>query len=136
MQLQNQERTIKDQVEERRTHSKLQEKAIQRLETESVQKDREIEKLMRKAHLYETRYELLKTKMADITTNMTAQVAYTIDDLREELQQARSCMEQMASEHQQSMEAFKRIFNKINRKMAESLDEVTQEKISFEDQVD
>jgi len=27
---------------------------------------------MRKAHLYETRYELLKTKMADITTNMTA----------------------------------------------------------------
>ena len=34
------------------------------------------------------------------------------------------------------MEDAKRIFVKVNRKMAESLDEVTQERDSFEDQVD
>jgi len=42
-------------------------------------------------------------------------------------------MEQMAGEHQQSMEDFKHIFAKINRKMGESLDEVTQERDNFED---
>lgn len=34
------------------------------------------------------------------------------------------------------MENVKRIFAKVNRKMAESLDEVTQERDSYEDQVD
>lgn len=34
------------------------------------------------------------------------------------------------------MEDVKRIFAKVNRKLAEQLDEVTQERDSFEDQVD
>jgi len=34
-------------------------------------------------------------------------------------------MSQMAEEHQHSMEDVKRIFAKVSRKMAESLDEVT-----------
>lgn len=56
---------------------------------------------------------------------MTAQVAYTIDEVREELVQARSGMQQMAEEHQISMEDVKRIFSKVSRKMGENLDEVT-----------
>ena len=34
------------------------------------------------------------------------------------------------------MDDVKRIFTKVNRKMAENLDEVTQERDNFEDQVD
>ena len=45
-------------------------------------------------------------------------------------------MAQMAEEHQTSMEDVKRIFTKVNRKMAENLDEVTQERDNYEDQVD
>ena len=45
-------------------------------------------------------------------------------------------MAQMAEEHQNSMEDVKRIFTKVNRKMAENLDEVTQERDNYEDQVD
>ncbi len=73
----------------------------------------------------ETRYEVLKTRMRDITSNMTAQVAYTIDDLREELAQTRSGMASMAAEQSASMGDAKRIFAKVSRKMAESLDEIT-----------
>jgi len=40
---------------------------------------------MDQAHTLETRYELFKAKMQDVTSNMTSQVAYTIDELREEL---------------------------------------------------
>ena len=67
---------------------------------------------------------------------MTSQVAYTIDELREELAQSRTGIAQMADEHQNSMDDVKRIFTKVNRKMAENLDEVTQERDNFEDQVD
>ena len=81
----------------------------------------------------ETKYEILKAKMQDITTNMTAQVAYTIDDLRDQLARARSEITQMTTEHESSMSDVKRIFSKINRKMAESLDEMTQERDTFED---
>ena len=87
-------------------------------------------------HTLETKYELLKVKMQDVTTNMAAQVAYTIDELREQLAQTRHMMSQMAEEHQHSMDDAKRIFAKVSRKMAESLDEVTQERDNFEDQVD
>ena len=45
-------------------------------------------------------------------------------------------MVQTTEEHQAAMENVKRIFAKVNRKMAESLDEVTQERDSYEDQVD
>ena len=74
--------------------------------------------------------------MQDITSNMTSQVAYTIDELREELAQSRAGMAQMAEEYQNSMDDVKRIFTKVSRKMAENLDEVTQERDNFEDQVD
>ena len=88
---------------------------------------------MQKAHSLETRYKLLKVKMQDITSNMTSQVAYTIDELREELAQSRAGMSQMAEEYQNSIDDFKRIFTKVNRKMAENLDEVTQERDNYED---
>ena len=42
-------------------------------------------------------------------------------------------MEQMADEHQNSMEDAKRIFAKVSRKLAENLDEMTQERDNFED---
>ena len=101
-----------------------------------MDKDRDLEKSKRVYHALMTRYEVLKVKMHDVTTNMTHQVAYAIDDLREELAQARAGMQRMAEEHQNSMDDAKRIFAKVSRKMAENLDEVTQERDNFEDQVD
>lgn len=121
----DQARTIRNLQAENGTENILKEKIIKRLESEAIQKDREVERLMHKAHTLETRHELLKAKMQDITSNMTSQVAYTIDELREELAQSRAGMAQMADEHQNSMEDVKRIFTKVNRKMAENLDEVT-----------
>lgn len=84
--------------------------------------------MQRVYHSQSKSHELLKQKMNDITTNMTAQVAYTIDELREELAQARKGMSEMQAEHENSMSDAKRIFTKVSRKMAESLDEVTQER--------
>jgi len=107
-----------------------------RLENSIIEKDREFERLQRQYHSLQTKHQLLKTKMQDITSNMTAQVAYTIDELREELAQTRKGLTEMQEEHQSSMDDAKRIFCKVSRKMAESLDEVTQERDQYEDQVD
>ena len=52
-------------------------------------------------------------------------MAYTIDELREELSRVRSEMVEMSGDHEASMGDAKRIFSKVSRKMAESLDEVT-----------
>ena len=129
-------RTIRELKTDRGTDNCLKEKIVNRLETAAVQKDKEIEKSMHNYHQLKTKYELLKAKMQDITSNMTSQVAYTIDELREELAQSRTGMAQMAEEHQNSMDDVKHIFTKVSRKMAENLDEVTQERDNFEDQVD
>ena len=42
-------------------------------------------------------------------------------------------MSQMAEENAHSLNNAKRIFTKINRKMAENLDEVTRERDNYED---
>ena len=42
-------------------------------------------------------------------------------------------MSEMQVEHESSMSDAKRIFTKVSRKMAESLDEVTQERDQYED---
>ena len=88
---------------------------IERQEAENVQKSREIERIKLLNHHLETKYELLKTKMQDVTSNMTSQVAYTIDEMREELAQVRSLMVQMTEEYESSMSEVKRVFAKINR---------------------
>ena len=46
--------------------------------------------------LLETKHGLLKSKMEDVTTNMAAQAAYAIDELREELAETRKGMEEMS----------------------------------------
>lgn len=106
----------------------LKDQIVNRLETNLIEKERELEKMQRVYQSKSKSHELLKQKMNDITTNMTAQVAYTIDELREELAQARKGMSEMQAEHENSMSDAKRIFTKVSRKMAESLDEVTQER--------
>lgn len=135
--LQEQERdqadAMRDLQAERSSESSMKDKTIARLETEVAKKDREIEKQMHKSHSLETRYELLRAKMQDITSNMASQVAYMIDELREELSLCRNGMAQMADDHQNSLDDVKRIYSKINLKMAENLDEVTQERDNFED---
>ena len=67
---------------------------------------------------------------------MAAQVAYAIDELREELAETRKGMDEIADVQSTSMSDCKRIFAKVSRKMAESLDEMTQERDQYEDQVD
>ena len=50
----------------------MKENAISRLESDNLEKDRDLEKSLRRLHLLETKHELLRAKMADVTTNMTA----------------------------------------------------------------
>jgi len=130
------ENAVREMQVELKTESLERASVTARLESSLQEREREVERVQRRLHQLQTKHELLKNKLQDIATNMTAQVAYTIDELRDELAAARAGMTEMADEHQSSMEDVKRIFVRVNRKLAESLDKATQERDQYEDQVD
>ena len=66
------ENAIADLQAKSQSEITLKDQAVNRLETSLIEKERELEKMQRLYHTLSKSHELLKQKMQDITTNMTA----------------------------------------------------------------